>query len=175
MVLFLYFHRLNYFGYFIFYFIPPSLHPFLQKFPVNLKIKKLWPYPYPSYPTLPCPALPYPTLPPLFPTPDLPCPALPYPHQYPSTLPYLTPTLLPYPAPTPPLSYPTVPNPTLPYPTPPLPLPYPLRIQHINITKPVAVELRCHATALITCEYLREKRTIRYICLQGKRQTSLLS
>ena len=78
-------------------------------------------YPYPSYPALPHPTLPYPTY---------------------TLLPSHTPThtLLPYPT----LPYPH----PYPYPTLPLPLPYPLRIQTWHITKTVAVELHCHATAL---------------------------
>ena len=108
---------------------------------------------YPTYPTLPIPLLPYPALP----YPTLPIPPLTY-HTltlaltlpppialYP-TLPYPT---LPYPT----LHYPTRPYPTLPYPTLPYPTEpyYPLRIKHVHITKQVAVELRCYATALITC------------------------
>ena len=52
---------------------------------------------------------------------------------------------LPYPTP----PYPTLPYPpTTPHPTPPLPT-YPYPTQHMHISKTVAVELHCHATALI--------------------------
>ena len=99
--------------------------------------------PYPTIP-YPTPTLPYP-----FPlTPTLPYPTLPYPTPFHLTLPYFT---LPYPFPlTPTLPYPSLSCPTLPYPLLlPLPsYPYPT-LPFLHITKPVTVELCCHATALI--------------------------
>ena len=41
-ILFLFFHQLITFGHFYFFY-SPSRQPYLQIFPVNLKIKKLWP------------------------------------------------------------------------------------------------------------------------------------
>ena len=109
------------------------------------------PYPTQPFPTLPRPAPPRPAPPrpaPPRPYPTLPYPTLPYP-----TLPYPT---LPYPTlPYPTLPYPTHPTPNLRDPTPPHPTPpyqpYPTlkEFKHMHITKPAAVELRCHATALI--------------------------
>ena len=97
-----------------------------------------------------------------YPTPPRPTPT-------PPTQPYinLPVSLLLYPTPPHPTPTPTLPHPTLPYPTPPLPsyptptlptpplhnptptLPSKKIFKHMHITKPVAVELRCHATALI--------------------------
>ena len=98
-------------------------------------------YPVPLYPTLLYRTLLYPTLPNLIPNST----------QYPYTLPYYTVpySTLPYPTLYPTL-YPTYP---LPY-TPPLtlhpiyPVPY-STLYRACLTKPVAVELCCHATALI--------------------------
>ena len=110
--------------------------------PNQIKPYHTTPHPtHPPHPTLPYPTLPYPTLP----YPTLPYPILSYP-----TLPYPT---QPYPYPTltlPPYSYPYT-DPTLLQPIQLLPhhtTPYP-KFEHMHITKTVAVELCCHATALI--------------------------
>ena len=105
-----------------------------------------YPTPTPPYRTLPYTYLPFSSLPHPYP------PTLPLPYLSPDhTLPYSTHTLLPLPYLYPnhtllplPHPYPTLPNPAL-------PLPYPtlLEFNQMHITKPVAVELRCHATALI--------------------------
>ena len=93
------------------------------------------PYPtltlaYPFYPTLPTPT-----------SPTLPSPSLPY-------LTLLYPT-----QPIPLLPYPALPYPTQPYPTSTPTLPSKnsntCTFKHMRITKPVAVELRCHTIALI--------------------------
>ena len=151
------------------------------------------PYPTLPYPTLPYPTLPYPTpfhlplpLPypyPILPLPNptthpiLPYPTLPlstYPYHtlpYPLPSPYPTPFHLPLPYPTlpyPTLPYPTLPYPTLPYPTLPTPCscPYPPTLPYLHITKPVAVELCCHATALIVYLADHVSRVMRkhYVC-----------
>ena len=104
----------------------------LEREPLPLPLPLPYLHPYPTN-TLPYP---YPTLPFPYPTPNLPYPTLPYPYP---PLPYPYPTL-PYPYPNP---YPT-------HPTPPYqPSPTLKEFKHVHITKPVAVELRCHATALI--------------------------
>ena len=116
------------------------------------------PYPSPFHLSLPNPTpFPYPTILHLtLPYPFLLTPTLPYPtlslSTYPTLLyhtkPYLTPTL-PYPLPYHTLS-------TYPYinlcPLPAVPRPYPSHcsLSYLHITKPVAVELCCHATALFS-------------------------
>ena len=113
------------------------------------------PYPTPPYCTLPYSYLPFPTLPHPYPTLLHPYPpALPLPYLYPDhtlPLPYPTPPISSYPYPTSTPTIPSYPYPTPTLPNPALPLPYPtlLEFNQMHITKPVAVELRCHATALI--------------------------
>ena len=122
------------------------------------------PYPTTFHLPLPCPTLPYPTLPfSTYPYPTLP-PTLTLPYPFP-----LTPTLL-YPT----LPYPFPLTPTLPYPLPspyptlcpcpaPTPCPCPTPLPYLHITKPVAVELCCHATALILYMWAVQKGTQSYI------------
>ena len=99
--------------------------------------KPVLPYPTPPTPPLPHPCL---TLPPPIAFNPTPYPTLPYPtppHPYQFTLP-------------PPLPYPTQPYPTL-----------PSKNSNTYITKPAAVELCCHATALIA--YAKTKTQISFV------------
>ena len=100
------------------------------KVPISSPSRTIWTQPYP---TLPHPQPPIP---------------IPYPYTLPLPLPLPLPLLYP---PTPPTPRPASPNPTTTTPTLPITyptLPYP-EFTQMHMTRPVAVELRCHVTALI--------------------------